>query len=159
VGVDKEWDCPHCRDPKNPRVPIYTHIGHTTSMPCGDYTGCVAERGIYNVRQVADDPVFAGLPREFQIRESHVGQIEFLPDGWQLTATRGTGGKTKTQCMRVKDRYIYAAQFHIELFEGTLENSRRIMSNFLTLARQWGGYSPNGKALNAGRPGTSEDIE
>jgi hypothetical protein len=30
---------------------------------------------------------------------------------------------------------------------GTSENSRRIMSNFLGLAKQWGGYNPQGRAL------------
>jgi len=144
AGVDKEWDCPHCRDPKNPKLPIYTHIGHTGKRACGDYACCIAERGIYNVRKVADDPVFEGLPREFQIRESHVGQIEWAPDGWVLIATAGRGALTRTQCLRVKDRYIYAAQFHIESYEGTLQNSQRILSNFLSLAKQWGGYNPQG---------------
>ncbi len=147
VGVDKPWDCPHCRDPKNPKAPVYTHIGHTARKPCGDYSGCIGERGTFNVLQVADDPVFEGLPREFKIEENHCGQIEWIPPGWTLIATRGRGGKTKTQCMRVKDRYIYAAQFHMELFGKTPENSRRIMGNFLSLAKQWGGYNPEGKSV------------
>jgi GMP synthase-like glutamine amidotransferase len=37
------------------------------------------------------------------------------------------------QCMRVKDRLIYAAQFHIEM-QGSPEVSRCMMSNFLALA-------------------------
>jgi GMP synthase-like glutamine amidotransferase len=76
--------------------------------------------------------------------ESHCGQIEWPPAGWMLTATAGEGTKTKTQCLRVKDRYIYAAQFHIEM-AGTPGNSRRIMGNFLALAKAWGGYNPGGK--------------
>ncbi len=147
VGVDKPWDCPRCRDPKAPKLPVYTHIGHTGEAPCGDYSKNLFERGVYSVGQVAGDPVFAGLPREFKIAESHCGQIEWVPDGWTLIATRGRGGKTKTQCMRVKDRYIYAAQFHMELFDKTPDNSRRIMGNFLSLAKRWGGYNPNGQAV------------
>jgi hypothetical protein len=146
VGVDKEWDCPHCRDPRNPKLPIYTHIGHTGKRPCGDYSCCIFERGRHNVLQVAKDPVFVGLPREFAIMESHCGQIAYAPKDWILVATKGTGGQTLTQCLRVKDRPIYAAQFHMEM-SGTQDSSLILMGNFLALAKQWGGYNPAGKAL------------
>ena len=65
--------------------------------------------------------------------ESHCGQIEWPPKGWELVATCGQGGKTKTQCLRLKDHVVYAAQFHIEM-EGTPESSRTIMGNFLSMA-------------------------
>lgn len=139
TGVEKPWDCPHCRDPKHPKTPIYTHIGHTAQRPCGDYSACVFERGPHWVRALNDDPAFKGLPREFQVMESHCGQIEWAPKGWSLIATAGRGSKTKTQCIRRDDRPIYAAQFHIEM-DGTPEASRQIMSNFLSVARAWGGY-------------------
>src|SRR5262249_4028858 len=122
TGVAKRWDCPRCRDPKNPLLPIYTHIGHTGATACGDYSKNIFERGKYPVRQLTRDPAFAGLPDEFAIMESHCGQIEYLPKGWSLIVTKGADGKTKNQCLRVNDRYIYAAQFHIEM-QGTPENS------------------------------------
>ncbi|HKB41076.1 MAG TPA: discoidin domain-containing protein [Gemmataceae bacterium] len=158
-GVDKPWDCPHCRDPKNPLTPIYTHIRDRERRPCGDYSQCVREEGPTNVLQTAADPVFDGLPREFSIVQNHCGQIEWAPRGWVLVATRGAGGKTRTQCLRVKDRYIYAAQFHFEA-PGTLATSRVIMTNFLKLAREWGGYNPDAKPVPpprsyAGLPGAS----
>jgi hypothetical protein len=136
TGVDKPWDCPHCRDPQNPKLPIYTHIGHTAKKPCGDYSGCVHERGPHTVRRLKPDPAFAGLPEDFQVMQSHCGQIEWAPAGWELIAGAGQGSLTKTQCLRVQDRPIYAAQFHIEM-AGTPENSRTIMANFLKLAREW----------------------
>jgi hypothetical protein len=148
TGVEKPWDCPHCRDPKAPRLPIYTHIGHTGRRPCGDYSACRFERGPHNVRLLADDPAFRGLPREFRTMESHCGQIEWPPRGWVLVATCGAGGLTRTQCLRVKDRYVYAAQFHIEM-GGTPESSRAIMANFLNLAQEWGGYNPRAKPVAA----------
>jgi len=73
--------------------------------------------------------------------ESHCGQIEWPPDGWDLIMGAGPGTQTKTQCLRVKGRCIYAAQFHIEM-KGTPETSRQIASNFLGLAKRWGGYNP-----------------
>jgi hypothetical protein len=136
TGVDKPWDCPHCRDPKNPKLPIYTHIGHTAPKACGDYSGCVHELGLHAVRRLKPDAVWAGLPEEFQVMESHCGQIEWAPAGWELIAGVGTGTLTRTQCLRVKDRPIYAAQFHIEM-AGTPENSKLIMASFLKLAREW----------------------
>ncbi len=54
-----------------------------------------------------------------------------------------------TQCMRRVDRPIYAAQFHIELFDETVEHSKRIMGSFLEMAKEWGGYNPEGAALEA----------
>jgi GMP synthase-like glutamine amidotransferase len=86
--------------------------------------------------KVEDDVVFRGLPDAFQVMESHCGQLEWPPAGWSLIATAGAGTLTKTQCLRRDGLPIYAAQFHIEM-AGTPENSRRIMSNFLTLAKKW----------------------
>jgi hypothetical protein len=146
VGVDKEWDCPHCRDPKNPKLRIYDHIGHTKQCKCGDYSGCIHEKGRYEVRQLRKDPAFAGLPRDFAIMESHCGQIMYPPKGWVLVVTKGDKGHTVHQCLRVIDRPIYAAQFHIEM-AGTAENSRQIMGNFLKLAKEWGGYNAKAKAM------------
>ena len=138
-GVEKEWDCPHCRDPKNPKTPIYTHIGHTEAKKCGDYSGCVFERGPHAVSVVSNDAAFRGLPRDFQVMESHCGQIEYLPSGWRWLVGPGPGTRTKHQAFRRNDRPIYAAQFHIEM-SGAPESSAQIMKNFLAIAREWGGY-------------------
>jgi hypothetical protein len=151
TGVDRPWDCPHCRDPQHPKTPIYSHIGHTAQRPCGDYSGCIFERGPHWVRKVTDDPVFKNLPREFQVMESHCGQIEWPPAGWILIATAGPDTKTRTQCIRMNDHPIYAAQFHIEM-AGTPEASKQIMANFLEMAKAWGGYAANhGASPTAGK--------
>jgi GMP synthase-like glutamine amidotransferase len=94
--------------------------------------------------------VFKDLPREFQVMESHCGQIEWPPPGWKLIAAAGQGTRTGTQCLRMSDRYIYAAQFHLEM-AGTPEVSKRIMKNFLELSKVWGGYNPTGKAASLAR--------
>ncbi len=146
TGVDRPWDCPRCRDARNAKLPIYSHIGHTGPTVCGDYGPNVGERGKFRMRQVARDPAFTGLPEVFDIMESHIGQIAYPPKGWARVVTKGPGAHTVNQCLRVKDRYIYAAQFHMEM-DGTPENSRAIMSNFLRLAKEWGGYNPRGKSV------------
>ncbi|MGD9632503.1 MAG: discoidin domain-containing protein [Pirellulales bacterium] len=151
-GCDVKWDCPNCRDPQHPKSPIYGHIGlvdPNVKTACGIYTNNIYERGPTPVRRVADDPVLRGLPDEFLVPEYHCGQLEYLPDGWDLIATRGKGGKTWMQCMRKRGTCIYAAQFHIEL-QGTPEVSQQIMSNFLAYAKGW--KSPNESSASAGSP-------
>jgi hypothetical protein len=151
TGVDHPWDCPRCRDPDGAKLPIYTHIGHMGESPCGDYSKCIGERGKFKMRKVACDPAFEGLPEVFEIMESHIGQIAWPPHGWVRVVTKGPGAHTVNQCLRVRDRYIYAAQFHMEM-AGTLENSRIIMGNFLSLAKQWGGYNTSGQPVPCPRP-------
>lgn len=135
-GTRHRWDCPHCRDPRHPATPIYGHIGHTAMHPCGDYSGCVFERGPHEIRTLLDDPVFQGLPNAFQVMESHCGQLEWVPKGWRWIATAGQGTQTKVQCIRYGTAPVYAAQFHIEM-TGTPEVSKQIMKNFLTLAQAY----------------------
>ncbi len=146
TGVDKPWDCPRCRDPQNPKSPVYSHIGHTGAANCGDYSKNLWERGKFKVRLVTRDPAFDGLPTIFEVMESHIGQIAYVPKGWVRLVTNGPGALTVNQCLRVKNRHIYAAQFHIEM-AGTPETSRKIMTNFLSLARA-------SAARNGGRRGT-----
>jgi hypothetical protein len=141
---DVEWDCPKCRDPRNPKTPIYGHIGAldpTGATKCGDYSNNIYERGPTLVRLVQPDPVFVGLDEEFLVPQYHCGQLEYLPLGWDLIVTKGRGGKTLMQCMKKRDTCIYAAQFHIEM-DGTPESSVKIMSNFLDRARQWTSSHP-----------------
>jgi len=74
-GMERPWDCPHCRDPKNPKTPLYTHIGHRQPpLACGKYDRCIFERGPMAVRRLGEDPAFAGLPEEFTVMESHCGR-------------------------------------------------------------------------------------
>jgi len=152
TGVERPWDCPRCRDPHAPQLPIYSHIGHLAPAPCGDYKQNVAERGLYKMHVVARDPVFAGVPPIFEITESHVGQIDFVPPGWTRVVTKGPGALTENQCLRVDDAPIYAAQFHMETFARTRGVSTQIMGNFLAEAKAWGGYNPLARSLPAPEP-------
>jgi hypothetical protein len=136
TGVDRPWDCPRCRDPQHPKLPIYTHIGHTGPAPCGNYKQNLAERGRTNLKIETDDPVLAGLKNQFVSMESHIGQIAYPPKGWTRLVTAGDGAKTANQLIRLDGRPIYAAQFHIEMV-GAPETSKRIMTNFLHQAQDY----------------------
>jgi hypothetical protein len=150
-GVDQPWDCPRCRNPKSPLLPVYTHIGHKAQTPCGDYSGNLSERGLYQMQIETRNAAFDGVPDVFEIMESHVGQIGYVPKGWVRLVTRGPGAYTVNQCLRVADVPIYAAQFHMEIYDKTQDVSTRIMSNFLREAKAWGRYKP------AAQPPTSEE--
>ncbi len=89
VGVDQPWDCPRCRNTNRPLLPIYSHIGHTGDAPCGDYSKCIGERGKYRMKIERQDPVFAGISEIFEITESHIGQIDYVPRGWHRLVTNG----------------------------------------------------------------------
>ena len=154
-GVDTPWDCPHCRDSLRPRTPLYAHIGHREMerLKCGDYGSCVFERGPFVVRKAGSDAVFAGLPGEFTVMESHCGQIAWVPKGWELVAEGGKASLTRVQCLRMKGFPVYAAQFHVEM-DGTPEVSRTIMANFLGVARAWQagtGHREGGEGDKKGR--------
>lgn len=135
-GTQVPWDCPHCRDPEKPYSPIYGHIGDMAKRPCGDYSACRFERGVYRILKTKKDPVLTTLPDEFPAVESHCGQIQWAPQGWELIATAGRDTFTKVQCLRLKDHPIYAAQFHIENAESPT-TSQTIMTNFLRIAQDW----------------------
>jgi hypothetical protein len=143
-GTEHRWDCPRCRNPQKPLSPVYSHIDLRPGAACGDFRGCKGEFGKFRVHLVARDPAFEGLPELFETMEAHYGQIDYVPRGWVRVVTKGPEGYTENQCLRLAHRYIYAAQFHIEL-PGTPESSRIIMSNFLRLAKAWGGYNPHGQ--------------
>ena len=153
VGADKPWDCPKCRDALHPKLPIYTHIGFSSDAKtrCGDYSNNIFERGKYRARLAADDPVFKDLPRKFEIVESHCGQVAYLPPGTRTGRHQGTGQPDERSVFSCQGPLHLWGQFHIEM-EGTPDNSRRIMANFLSLARQWGGYNPKGKSIPEPKP-------
>jgi hypothetical protein len=151
-GSENPWDCPRCRLLHNPAwSPIYGHIGYINPAiepsACGDYSNCIREEGACRISKMGtSDPVFAGLSNPFYAYENHIGQVEYLPAGWHRIGGSG-GSETKTyyQCFRRDDRYIYGAQFHIEndYNTETNNNATQIMTNFLGLAQQWGGYQPS----------------
>ena len=95
------------------------------------------------MRKVTADPVFSGFSNQFLVNESHMGQLEYLPLDWEQLCGAGIGALTELQCYKKIGKPIYGAQFHIENYNSqTWLNSISIMTNFLTVAKQWGGYQP-----------------
>jgi hypothetical protein len=146
-GTKVPWICPHCEWNRPdyyktaPQPFIYGHLHCEGHPKCSEYDK-VMERGDYDLKKLLPDPALSGVPDLFNIAESHEGEIKWLPGSWVLIATKGPKGLTVNQIMRVRNRYIYAAQCHIELGG---RDRLALCKNFLDLAKSWGGYNPNGK--------------
>lgn len=78
--------------------------GEVTRNPLG------REMGAMRVERVADDDLFAGLPRAFDIHGTHVDAVSRLPPGAELLASTP---KDAHAAFRVGDR-AWGVQFHPE---------------------------------------------
>jgi len=60
----------------------------------------------------AENALFEGLPREFEVWESHNDEVAALPKGFELLAHSENCG---VQAMRSRDRPLFGVQFHPEV--------------------------------------------
>ena len=89
TGVDKPWDCPRCRDPKAPKSPVYSHLGHTGPAKCGDYTKNVWERGNSRSGSSLEIPCSRGSPtssRSWRATWARWPTCRRAGSGWQPRA-------------------------------------------------------------------------
>ena len=96
-----------------------------------DNAGWFSEQGFYPVRPVRPDPLFAGLPDPFIVRQSHTCEVKQLPPGFDLIAT---GDNCAVQAMKHRDRLLYSTQFHPEAWQDEYPHGRVILTNFLEMA-------------------------
>jgi GMP synthase (glutamine-hydrolysing) len=68
------------------------------------------EIGTVRLSRLGDDPIFMGLPRTFDVNESHVDVVERLPPGAEVLATTSLDPNA---AFRVGDR-VRTVQFHPE---------------------------------------------
>jgi GMP synthase (glutamine-hydrolysing) len=87
---------------------------------------------VKDVRIVARDPVFEGLPETVKVSESHRQALSKLPEGFQLLAESST---CKVEAMVNLTRPIYGFQFHPERSDEKNPYGHVIIQNFLRLAR------------------------
>jgi len=78
--------------------------GEVTKNPRG------REIGTVRLDRVADDPLFAGLPRSFPVNATHVDAVVRLPPGGEVLATTD---KDDASAFRVGQR-VHGVQFHPE---------------------------------------------
>lgn len=80
------------------------------------------EIGTVRVQRVADDPLFAGLPRAFHVNATHVDVVARLPPGAEVLATTALDD---VSAFRVGDR-VRCVQFHPEFDDDVVRDYLRI---------------------------------
>lgn len=90
------------------------------------------EFGAVRVRVVREDPLWAGLPLEFEVMTGHREEVAALPAGFVALAE---GDACRIQAMRHESRPIYGLQFRPEDPRGARLAARGIIRNFLVIAR------------------------
>jgi len=98
--------------------------------PGEGYEGAFRERGYCSVDVQTDNGIFAGLPPEITVWESHCDEVKELPSEFSCTATNRTSA---IQAMQHKSRPLFGVQFHPELFDEEHPHGRIILENFLKL--------------------------
>ncbi len=97
----------------------------------GNPPGLFTEYGFHAIHRVEDDPLFAGLPEPFVMREWHTCEIKQLPEEFVLL---GTNDNCRVQAMRHRSRPLYGTQFHPEMFVENYPHGRTLLRNFFRLA-------------------------
>jgi GMP synthase (glutamine-hydrolysing) len=90
------------------------------------------EIGTVRLHREADDPLFAGLPRRFDVNATHVDTVTKLPPGAEVLATTALD---RAAAFRVGPR-VHGVQFHPE-FDADI--MRRYLAARAHLVRQEGG--------------------
>jgi len=79
-----------------------------------------------------EDELFAGLPHEFTVWESHNDEVVKVPEGFSVLAHSDS---CAVQAVKMRSRPIYGIQFHPEV-ENT-EYGYDIFRNFLKVVEEW----------------------
>ncbi|MBB6063423.1 GMP synthase (glutamine-hydrolyzing) [Thermosipho japonicus] len=79
------------------------------------------------VLKVKDDPLFEGLPKEFDVWMSHSDRVEKLPEGFFVI---GESENSPYAAIRNKDGTIYGVQFHPEVTHTSFGD--KILENFVS---------------------------
>ncbi len=91
------------------------------------------EWGVYPVRIVCKDPLFAGCGRQIRVQENHYWEVKKLaPDLVRLATSRDC----EVQAFRHKTKPIYGVQFHPENSPPEFPDGIRVLKNFFSIARK-----------------------
>src|SRR2546423_7245221 len=100
--------------------------------PGEGYDGAFRERGFCSVElePPGGNGIFAGLPEQLTVWESHCDEVKELPADFIRTATNDV---SEIQAMQHTSLPLFGVQFHPELFDEEHAHGRTILENFLKL--------------------------
>ena len=79
---------------------------------------------------LADDPLFAGLPKSLMLLESRHEVVKSLPGGFQLLAKSAT---SEIAAMKSRTRLLYGVQFHPERYTIDHPEGNKVVGNFVRM--------------------------
>jgi GMP synthase-like glutamine amidotransferase len=88
-------------------------------------------REFKEVKLIAEDPLFDGLPGSIRVSESHRQALTSVPEGFRHLAESAT---SKVEAISHQARPIYGVQFHPERSDEKHPHGRIVIKNFLKLA-------------------------
>jgi GMP synthase (glutamine-hydrolysing) len=97
--------------------------------PGEGYDGAFRERGFCSVELGTETTLFAGLPQELTVWESHCDEVKALPADFVCTASNGV---SDIQAMQHTSLPLFGVQFHPELFDEEHPHGRTVLENFLS---------------------------
>jgi GMP synthase (glutamine-hydrolysing) len=107
-------------------------VGHQLmAVHCGGKAGPseIPEYGLARIKVVLEDDLFKGLPKEFQVWESHNDEVKSVKDFVVLAESESC----RIQAMKHVEKPYYGVQFHPEV--NNTEHGGEILGNFVDVAR------------------------
>lgn len=99
--------------------------------PGEGYDGAFRERGFCSVELASvGNGIFAGLPEQLTVWESHCDEVKELPADFIRTARNDV---SEIQAIQHTSLPLFGVQFHPELFDEDHPHGRTILENFLNL--------------------------
>ena len=93
-----------------------------------------AVREFKEIKLLAEDPIFDGLPGSIRVSESHRQVLTRVPDGFHHLAESAT---SQVEAIGHKTRPLYGLQFHPERSDEKHPHGRMIIQNFLKLVAKF----------------------
>lgn len=102
----------------------------------GYHAGLAKEWGVYPVRIVQQDPLFAELPAVIRMQEYHMDEVKALASELILLASTTD---CRVQAYVHRDKPLYGTQFHPEEASAHYPHGFQLLRNFFAIARQYAG--------------------
>lgn len=93
--------------------------------------GWFKEWGFLPLRAIRGDPLFAGLPEPFIVKEMHAWAVVALPLEFAVLAETD---ECQVQVAKHWDRPLYGTQFHPEAYDEQHLDGRKLLANFFRVA-------------------------
>jgi GMP synthase-like glutamine amidotransferase len=89
-------------------------------------------KGFYEIRQLKDDPLFAGLPERMLLNCSHYCEVKTLPPDFERLAE---SGHCAIEAMKHRTKCLYGVQFHPEQYDAPFLHGKKVLENFTDVVK------------------------